>query len=183
MRLIFKMSTQPPQSYSLPLYPGSIHWGNAHWTQPANLYWDDLCNSLRMKSCKEVTGSGGQRGDPFQKTMMTDWSALGDVLESLSQVVLTYRNIWLTVISKLVYFLSHGPAHLGKPSSEATQKPYYFGLPWVCQSLLAARVWSSVDPKAGRQSFCCQSSWVYRAPVFSKMSDSSSCLENMMLNF
>lgn len=108
----FKMSTQPPQSYSL---TSTLRWplGNAHWTQPANLYWDDLCNSLRMKSCKEVTGSDWTERWSISENN-DDWLVNSDVLESLSpEWFLCHRNIWLTDhLEAGLFSFSHGPAHL-----------------------------------------------------------------------
>lgn len=86
-----------------------------------------------------------------------------------SRVVLRPTNLLpFTNHLKVVYFVSLLAQHSlnYKHSSEANQKPYCFGPPWVCaKAPLGARLGSRHVGRQSRQSFYCSSSWVWEPNV------------------
>lgn len=85
--------------------------------------------------------------------------------KSQSRVVLTPQKHLINWSSRswFIFFLSW-PSTPGiiNPAQKPPRNPTTLGCLGCAKAFLAARVWSRrVDPKAGRQSFCCQSSWVW----------------------
>lgn len=157
--------------------------GNAHWTQPASRYSDDLCNSLGMELCKEVTSSDWTERCSISENK-DNWLINGN-LEGISpEWFLFPRNLQLIGHLKAGLFsLSHGPELLMLQTELRSQLETLLlwatlGMPkplWMLGEKVS--VWVM---RPGRISVV--SLPEFGALILSKISDSGSHLESIILN-
>ena len=163
MRLIFKKwahNNHNPTPLSLP-WCGHWEMPNGHSQQ---LFIEMIFATVwEWNRARKLQVQFGQRGDPFQKTMIgqQQWC----LRRSQSRVVLTPQKHLINWSSQswFIFFLSW-PSTPGiiNPAQKLPRNPTTLGCLGCAKASLAARVWSRhVGHKAGRQSFCCQSSWVW----------------------